>query len=84
MTMTEKIDSIIQSKKMSRRQLAIKAGIPPSSLQSAMERGKNLSLEMLEKIASALNVDMIELLPFSEEEKQEVKSTAEALEYAGQ
>ena len=49
MTMTEKIDSIIQSKKMSRRQLAIKAGIPPSSLQSAMERGKNLSLEMLEK-----------------------------------
>lgn len=73
MTITERIDSIIQARKMSRRQLAIKAGIPPSSLQSAMERGKSLSFEMIEKIATALNVSIgdllgIEPLPWAKEE----------------
>lgn len=62
MTVTERIDCIIQSRKISRRQLAIKAGIPPSSLQSAMARGKNISFEMLQKIANALEVDVSELL----------------------
>jgi lambda repressor-like predicted transcriptional regulator len=39
MTVAQKIDNILKSKGMSRRQLAIKAKIAPSSLQSAMERG---------------------------------------------
>ncbi len=65
MTVVERIDSIIQARKLSRRQLAIKAGIPPSSLQSAMERGKNLSLGMIEKIAKALDVKIDELLGLS-------------------
>ena len=62
MTIVDKIDFILQSKNMSRRKLAIKAGIPPSSLQSAMERGKNISLDMLIKISNALEVDISELL----------------------
>lgn len=55
------IDAILQQKNMSRRQLAKAASIPPSSLQSAMERGKNISADMLQKIANALQVP-IELL----------------------
>ena len=50
------IDAILQQKNMSRRQLAKAASIPPSSLQSAMERGKNISADMLQKIANALQV----------------------------
>ena len=73
MTVVERIDSIIQARKLSRRKLAIKAGIPPSSLQSAMERGRNISFEMIEKIAAALNVSTgdllgIEPLPWAEDE----------------
>lgn len=73
MTVVERIDSIIQARKLSRRQLAIKAGIPPSSLQSAMERGRNISFEMIEKIAAALNISVgdllgIEPLPCAEDE----------------
>lgn len=63
MTIVEQIDFLLQERGMSRRQLAIKAKIPPSSLQSAMERGHNISLDMLEKIANALNVSFNELLP---------------------
>ena len=55
------IDAILQHKNMSRRQLAKVASIPPSSLQSAMERGKNISADMLQKIANALQVP-VELL----------------------
>ena len=50
------IDTILQHKNMSRRQLAKAASIPPSSLQSALERGKNISADMLQKIADALQV----------------------------
>ena len=39
MTIAEKIDSILQERHISRRKIAQKAGIPPSSFQSAMERG---------------------------------------------
>ncbi len=56
MTVAQKIDNILKSKGMSRRQLAIKAKFAPSSLQSAMERGDGFSIKMLEKIASTLNV----------------------------
>ena len=67
MTVVEKIDFILQKRNMSRRQLAKEAGIPASSLQSAMERGKNISLDMLTKIAIALNVSLSDLLPSTEE-----------------
>lgn len=67
MTTVDKINSILQDRNMSRRQLAKDAGIPPSSLQSAMERGKNISLDMLTKIAVALNVSLSDLLPSTEE-----------------
>lgn len=69
MTVVERIDSVIQARKLSRRQLAIKAGIPPSSLQSAMERGRNISFEMIEKIAAALELPesfFMEMQPFQD------------------
>ena len=47
MTPCERIDNILKSRNMSRRKLAIQAGIAPSSLQSAMERNGTLSLDML-------------------------------------
>lgn len=47
---------------MSRRLLAIKAGIPPSTLQSAIERNKNIPVKMLGKIASTLGVVLYTIL----------------------
>lgn len=58
MNVVERIDKILSDKTMSRRELAKKAGIPASTLQSAMQRGKNISYEMLQKIADALDVDI--------------------------
>lgn len=66
MTVVEKIDAILQNRNMSRRQLAKAANIPPSSLQSAMERGKNISTNMLEKISDALNVSILDLIDRTE------------------
>lgn len=57
MTTSEKIDAIIKENGLSRRQVAIKAQVPPSSFQSAMERNKNISIDMLRKIAAVLEVD---------------------------
>jgi transcriptional regulator with XRE-family HTH domain len=54
MTVCEKIDTIIKAKGMSRRSLAIQAGIKPSSLQSAMQRNGQLSLDMLIPICKTL------------------------------
>ena len=62
MTTCELIDKILKEKNWSRRKLAIKAEIPPSSLQSAMQRNTTLSVDMLVKIANALKVDIYELL----------------------
>lgn len=56
MAVADRIDTILQERGLSRRQLAIKAGIPPSSLQSALERGHNITLETLQKIAAALDM----------------------------
>ena len=56
MSLTERIDNLLEERKISRRQLAIMAHIPPSSLQSAMSRGKNMTVEMLQAIAEALDV----------------------------
>lgn len=57
MNVVERIDKILSDKTISRRELAKRAGIPASTLQSAMQRGKNISYEMLQKIADALDVD---------------------------
>ena len=58
MTPCERIDNILKSRNMSRRKLAIQAGIAPSSLQSAMERNGTLSLDMLFPISDILNVSV--------------------------
>ena len=63
MTVCETIDCLLEKKHMSRRQLAIAAGIPPSTLQSALSRNKEISLDMLEKLAQALNVSIASLMP---------------------
>ena len=62
MTIAEKIDSILQERHISRRKIAQKAGIPPSSLQSAMERGGDMPVSTLQKISKALEIDIYELL----------------------
>lgn len=38
------------------------ANIPPSTLQSALERNKNITIEMLGKIAGALDVPVFSLI----------------------
>lgn len=62
MTTAERIDAILKEKKISRRKAAIMANIPPSSFQSAMERGGNMSVSMLQAIANALQVPITELI----------------------
>ena len=62
MNVCEKIDKMLLDRGMSRRKLALKAGIPPTTFQSAMARSTNLSLDMLEKIATALEVKVSDLL----------------------
>ena len=55
-TIADRIDDILSDKKMSRRELALKAGIPPSTFQAAMARGGNLSSNSLIKISHTLNI----------------------------
>lgn len=62
MTTTKRIDAILNARGMSRRQLAIEANIPPSSFQSAMARGRNMTIEMLQAIAATLKVSADYLL----------------------
>jgi transcriptional regulator with XRE-family HTH domain len=62
MTTAERIDRILQEKGLSRRQIAIKADIPPSTFQSAMARGDSFSTDMIQKIAAALGVSAAYLL----------------------
>ena len=61
MTTVEYVDRILASRGMSRRKLALKANISPSTLQSAMERGSFASRKMIERIAKVLEVP-VELL----------------------
>ena len=63
MTDCEKLDNILRSRKISRRQLALKAGISPSSFQSAMARNTTISLDMLIPICSVLNIPIEEFRP---------------------
>lgn len=55
-SIAEKIDLFAAKNNMSRRKLAQAAKIAPSTLQSAMERDKNYSTDLLQKIAKALKV----------------------------
>jgi transcriptional regulator with XRE-family HTH domain len=61
MTIADRIDHILKEKGISRRKLAVMAKIPPSSLQSAMQRGDDISFKMVTKIAKVLNIDKFEL-----------------------
>ena len=60
-TVCERVDRLSKEKGLSRRQLAILAKISPSTLQSAMQRNKNLSLDLLFPISDVLGVDIHEL-----------------------
>lgn len=62
MTTAELIDRLLEEKGWSRRYLAKVSGIPPSTLQSAMERGGNLTADKLVKLADALGVSVVELM----------------------
>lgn len=53
--------------KLSRRKLAIQAGISPSTFQSAMQKDTSFTIDMLEKIANALQIPVENL--FSKEMK---------------
>ena len=56
MTTYDRIGESIKNQGLSRRRLAIKAGIPPSTFQSIMSRKSGMPVEMLQKIALALGV----------------------------
>ena len=64
MNIYKNIDRLLQERGMSRRQLAIAADIPPSTLQSALAREKNMTTDMLLKIATALEVTSGSLIGF--------------------
>lgn len=71
MTICERIDAILEERGMSRRKLADMSGIPPSSLQSAIERNTGLSLDMLLPISDALGVS-VESLDGTEESQSPI------------
>lgn len=73
MNPTERIDALLAERGMSRRQLAMQANIPPSSFQSAMSRGKNMTIEMLQSVADALDVPIEALLPEESETQHYAK-----------
>lgn len=56
MTQCEYLDILIKERNLSRRKLALAAGISPSSFQSAMQRNTTISLDMLFPISDILNV----------------------------
>lgn len=58
LTTAERIDAILRDRKMSRRRLASESHVSPSTLQCALARGGDLSLDLLLPISSALNVSV--------------------------
>jgi transcriptional regulator with XRE-family HTH domain len=70
MDIYDRIEAALKDKKMTRRQLALRAGLPPSTLNSALNRkSKNISNDMLQKIANTLELDVEYLLGKSPLEK---------------
>lgn len=63
MDVYDRIDMILKERRMSRRQLAIAAGIPESSFAAAFSRRSKMVLENLEKIARVLEVSPGDLEP---------------------
>ncbi len=62
MTVLERIDAEIKKRGLSRQKLAIKAGIPPSTFQSAMERNNGWNYNMLAQLSTALDMSLSELV----------------------
>lgn len=62
MDVFEKIDTWLSENHMSRRQLAIKAGIPATTFQSLMQRRKDISSANLAKIAEVMGVSVDALI----------------------
>lgn len=59
----DRIDELLKKRGWSRRQLAVAAEIPPSTLQSAFDRKtKNLSSDYVSRIAVVLDVNMDDLV----------------------
>lgn len=57
MDIYDRIDKELETRHMSRRQLAIAAGIPESTISTAFfRRTKKLSMENIQKIAAVLNI----------------------------
>lgn len=71
MGISERIDLLLAEKKMSRRKLAIMAGIPPSSLQSAMQRKGSMTVNMVEKLAETLECSPAWICGWSERRETE-------------
>lgn len=55
MTFTERLTDILNECNLSRRQLATQAGIPSSTINNWFTRGSSPTLDMLERLADALN-----------------------------
>ena len=58
MNIFDRIDAWLKENGVSRRKLALKANLPPSSLQSALTRRKKMSFDMLEALAKAMGVSV--------------------------
>ena len=69
MDVSERIDLLLMKKNMSRRKLATMSGIPPSTLQSAMQRKGSMTVEMVEKLSEQLECSPAWLCGWSDEEK---------------
>lgn len=65
MTVCERIDGILKNRGISRRKLALSAGISPSSFQTAMARNTTISYDMLIPISNVLQVPVHELMGYS-------------------
>lgn len=61
LTCAERIENLRKKKNLSRRQLAIQAHISPTSLQSAITRNGDISMDMLIPIANVLNANVFYL-----------------------
>lgn len=79
MDISDRIDKLLKERGISRRKLAILAEVPPSSFQSAMERGGNMTTEMLQKIAHALGVSAGYLMGWESSEASEIPPGFEPL-----
>lgn len=62
MDIYDRIDAILQERHMSRRQLAIAAGISENTISGAFRRRSGLKVETIQKIAAVLNVNTLDLI----------------------